>query len=97
MIFEMVDCGGCRTCELACGYHQTGVFNPNKSSLRIINRTDDKPGYLIEICFSDDDIWGCDGCLDLDQPLCVQYCHQEADLLAMIEAIIAEKERIKSK
>ena len=66
MVFEMEDCGGCRTCELACGYHHTGVFNPSKSSLRVINRSDDKPGFLIYIQLdNEDNIIGCDGCNDL--------------------------------
>lgn len=30
--FEMKDCGACRTCELVCGFHHTGVFDPKKSS-----------------------------------------------------------------
>ena len=92
MIFEMKDCGGCRTCELACGYHHTGVFNPNKSSLQIVDRCDGKPGFFVDIeLFDYDDVIGCDGCIDLEKPMCVDYCHQEEDLLAMIESVIAEK------
>lgn len=98
MIFEMADCGGCRTCELACGYHHTGFFNPNKSSLRIINREDGKPGYLVEILLFDEaGIVACDGCTELEKPMCVSYCHQEEDLMAMIEAILAEKKHTKCK
>lgn len=98
MIFEMPDCGGCRTCELACGYHHTGLFNPNNSSLHIINRNDDKPGYFVEILLSDKgDFFGCDGCLELETPMCVSYCHQDEDLLEMVKAVIAEKNRIENK
>jgi Fe-S-cluster-containing dehydrogenase component len=96
MIFEMKDCGGCRTCELACGYHHTGVFNPNKSSLKIVDRNDSKPGYFIEINIIDNiDSMGCDGCLDLEKPFCVNYCHQDEDLLAMINSVLDEKGKIK--
>jgi len=92
MIFEMIECGGCRTCELVCGYHHTGVFNPNKSSLKIVNRRDDQPGFLVEIKLFDDDLAsGCDGCVNLEKPLCVSYCHQDQDLLAMIQSVLDEK------
>lgn len=92
MVFEMEDCGGCRTCELACGYHHTGVFNPSKSSLRVINRSDDKPGFLIYIQLdNEDNIIGCDGCNDLKQPMCIKYCHKDDVLLTMIQAVLSEK------
>lgn len=87
MIFEMVDCGGCKTCELACSYHHSGLFNPTLSSLRILSRLDNKPGYIIEILLPKEDVSGCDSCEGLEQPMCVQYCHQEADLLRMIESL----------
>jgi len=94
MRFEMKDCGGCRTCELACGFHHTGVFNPNKSSLKVIDRNDGKPGFYIDFqLFDDENAFGCDGCPELDQPLCVQYCHEATELLEMIEVIQAEKKK----
>jgi Fe-S-cluster-containing hydrogenase component 2 len=98
MILEMADCGGCRTCELVCGYHHTGQFNPNRSSLHIINRDDGKPGYFIEInLFDVGDSPGCDGCIDLDTPMCVSYCHQDLDLLEMVKKVIEEKNAIRLK
>jgi Fe-S-cluster-containing dehydrogenase component len=95
MRFEMPDCGGCRTCELACGYHHTADFNPNYSSLHVIDRSDGKPGYYIEINLIDqDDSLGCDGCVELDTPLCVSYCHRDVDLREFIRVVIDEKKRI---
>jgi len=92
MIFEMEECGGCRTCELACGYYHTKVFNPSKSSLHVINRSDNKPGFLIDIQQDNEDgIFGCDGCNDLKQPMCVMYCHRDEILLTMIQTLLAEK------
>ena len=95
MRFEMPDCGGCRTCELACGYHHTGEFNPNQSSLHVINRDDGGPGYFIEIGLFDlGNQISCDGCVELDRPLCVSYCHQDFELIEMEKAVTAEKNRI---
>jgi Fe-S-cluster-containing hydrogenase component 2 len=92
MIFEMEECGGCRTCELACGYHHTGIFNPSKSSLHVINRGDYQPGFLIHIHLHDEGIsLGCDGCIKLEQPLCVKYCHKDEILINMIRTLLSEK------
>ena len=95
VIFEMKDCGGCRTCELVCGFHHTGVFNPKASSLRVISRTDENPGYFIRIqLFDSGEIFGCDGCADLSIPLCVDYCHQDEELLDMIRRTMKVKSTI---
>jgi Fe-S-cluster-containing hydrogenase component 2 len=86
MIFDMEDCGGCRTCEMACGFHHTGSFNPSHSSLRIIDRNDGKPGFLVEIVTqSISSIPTCDGCDGLEQAYCVTYCHKAEELSEMIQ------------
>jgi Fe-S-cluster-containing hydrogenase component 2 len=91
MIFEMDECGGCRTCELACGYHHTGIFNPSQSSLHIINRSDNKPGFLVQIHPNKEgNSQGCDGCVELEQPLCVRYCHKDEILITMVQALLAD-------
>ena len=38
MIFEMPNCGGCRTCEMACSYHHAGMFQPSISSIQIADK-----------------------------------------------------------
>lgn len=89
MIFEMDDCGGCRTCEMACGFHHTGAFNPSHSSLHVIDRTDEKPGFLVEIVTcSGGEIPTCDGCKGMDQAHCVYYCHKGEKLAIMIQDAI---------
>jgi Fe-S-cluster-containing dehydrogenase component len=73
MVFDMPNCGGCRTCEIACSFHHTNEFNPSISSINILE-IKNKAGY--QISFAVHDIGkriACDGCRDNEVPLCVQY------------------------
>lgn len=60
-------CYACRTCQLACSFHHTNAFWPNRSSITISRNTQNG---VVE--------WGinstCDGCKDEDIPLCIKYC-----------------------
>lgn len=58
-------CVGCRTCELACSFQKSGVFNPEKSNIRIY--FDSEGGLDIKIQAS------CD-CSEVERPLCVELC-----------------------
>lgn len=60
-------CYGCRACQLICGYHQTGKFDPEKSSIKV-NR--DYKSSVIRWAIDST----CDGCKNEDEPLCVRYC-----------------------
>jgi len=74
MIFDMLDCGGCKTCELVCSYHHTGVFSLEMSSIKILNKKDER-GYLIKLVDKKEGLaLPCDGCKNLKEPLCLQYC-----------------------
>lgn len=88
MLFEMPQCGGCRTCELACGFKHTGAFSYSASSLRVIERPDSR-GYTLSL---EENAEGshlaCDGCRDLDTPLCVQYCREADELRKMVDEFI---------
>jgi len=79
MIFDMTDCGGCRTCEMACSFHNKGVFSFNYSSIRILDKGDEK-GYLVELLEKNSGgLIGCDQCKNEEMPLCMQYCeHRES-------------------
>jgi hypothetical protein len=46
MNFDMPDCGGCRTCKIACSYHHTGGFVPSVSSIKILDK-EDGVGYHV--------------------------------------------------
>ena len=64
---EMELCSGCRTCELACSFHHSGIFSPELSSIKISksNRTGIIRWHLDS---------SCDACKNEDQPFCVKYC-----------------------
>ena len=56
-------CVGCRTCELVCGYHHSGQFNPEFSSIRIA--FDD--GFDLSMTVAED-------CNCSKEPLCMTFC-----------------------
>lgn len=94
MIFKMDKCGGCRTCEIACGYHHEGVFRPALSSIRIVDK-EGEPGYnVILVEESTASVRACDGCKDLDVPWCVEYCQETDDLAKMILELMSSKEKL---
>ena len=97
MIFDMPSCGGCRTCEIACSFHHTGEFQPSASSLKILNKQDRK-GYKISLIEeSDGKAIACDGCTDLEGPLCVQYCRDSEELSRMIKEFAEKMEGVPKK
>lgn len=93
--FDMPSCGGCRTCEMACGFHHRGEFNPEVASLQIVDRKD-RPGYYVWIAAeSSERRMACDLCKGLDMPLCVEYCKELDDLYKIL--MVFEKKREESK
>lgn len=93
MIFELKDCGGCRTCAMACSYKFTGEFNYNNSAIQILER-EDLNGFDVELVDDPDAPYRCDGCVELDTPLCVQFCHFNEELTGFIQEILeSEKYR----
>ncbi len=88
MIFEMPACGGCRTCEIACSYHHTGEFNPSISSLKILDK-EDGVGYQVMLLEEDEgQSKACDGCQELVEPLCMEYCKEKEELEKMIKELL---------
>jgi Fe-S-cluster-containing hydrogenase component 2 len=95
MKFDMPSCGGCRTCEIACSFHHTGVFIPAVSSLKVVEK-EEGPGYFVALkAESDEEGFACDGCAGLDVPLCVEYCKEVDDLYRILRDF--EKEKAKRK
>lgn len=87
MILEMPSCGGCRTCEMACSFHHTGEFNPDRSSLKILEKSG-KVGYeLLLLEENGPQGFACDGCPAEEVPLCVQYCREYDDLFNLLLGI----------
>jgi Fe-S-cluster-containing dehydrogenase component len=71
--FDTRTCTGCRTCEMACSFHHSGVFQPSISSIEIAGSP--KEGFRIVLhAAPHDDHRACDGCRELKDPLCVSCC-----------------------
>ena len=49
-------CTGCRQCELACSWVQTGVFQPSRSVIRV-HVFDEQASYAPWTCFQCDEAW----------------------------------------
>jgi len=69
--FPTEKCGGCRTCELACSFHYTKLFQPSMSSIQI--RNSPKPTVTFYRETAEGHI-ACDHCKGLSVPLCIEFC-----------------------
>ena len=92
MLFDFKNCGGCKTCQLACSYKLKGSFNYHDSAIEVIEK-EDKCGYFVRLNGSNDGMLNiCDGCKGLDEPLCIKYCHERDQLLDYInDFLLSEK------
>lgn len=83
MDFKFPDCGGCRSCELACSYHLLNEFDISKGAIEINECPEG--GYRVTIHQSPSGTrLACDGCVGLDMPLCVRYCHAAETLMEQV-------------
>jgi Fe-S-cluster-containing hydrogenase component 2 len=92
VVFKMSGCGGCRTCEIACSFKHTGEFIPAASSIKILDRED---GLGFDVCLIDESgekSNACDGCLELDEPMCLQYCEKREDLKKILQEFLEKSE-----
>ena len=93
MIFETENCGGCRSCEMACSYHHKGVFQPSISSIEILDRPKEL-GFAISLAGQDENCHiACDRCEGLDEPLCLKYCNYPEELREILKRLWASQER----
>ena len=92
MIFDMPDCGGCRTCELACSFKHLGKFNADVSSLQVLERKDG-PGFRIRLVEEGEagERFPCDLCRDRETPLCLEYCHEKEQLEEILKEFAQRK------
>jgi len=91
MLFEMPNCGNCKTCEIVCSYHHTGDFSSVSSSLRVKENPDGK-GYLIMIaerCEGTEIT--CDGCKGEEIPWCMKVCEEAEVLQGFLKAFLEKK------
>ncbi|HOF03548.1 MAG TPA: 4Fe-4S ferredoxin [Atribacterota bacterium] len=60
-------CYYCKSCQLACSFHHTGTFWPDKSSISVYrNPVNGETEWRIDST--------CDQCSSEKTPLCVKYC-----------------------
>ena len=88
MIRPMPSCGGCSTCEMVCSFHHTGEYRPILSSIKILD-SEEKAGFHVML-IKEDGPGGlaCDGCLGLDEPMCLQYCRERDELQRILHEFI---------
>lgn len=86
--FDMPLCGGCRTCEMACSFHHKGEFNPTLASIKII-AAEGKLPFRVWLSGEKEKLAPreipCDGCQELEEPLCVQFCRKKEDLKSILD------------
>ena len=93
LLFEMPDCGGCRTCELAGRFQHTGEFYHSASSPGILDKPD-RRGYTVQsIDQAEGTHLGCHGRQHLAQPLCVLHCREAEELTRIIAEFIRVAQR----
>ena len=64
---DLDKCTGCRSCELACSFHNSRNFNPMGSSIHV--NLDRSTGALSLTLDST-----CDYCASEEEPLCILFC-----------------------
>lgn len=67
LIIDVEKCTECRSCELKCSFVHFGVFNPNKSGVRVVAQWPELPRARI--------------CLQCADPACLPACVFEALVL----------------
>jgi Fe-S-cluster-containing dehydrogenase component len=85
MLFDFPECGGCRTCEMACSFHHMGKFNPSVSSIRIIEKERGTGFEVVLYEERDGEAFSCDLCAGDELPSCVQYCCEAGGLTGILE------------
>jgi len=60
-------CFACKTCQLACSFHHTKTFWPERSNITVSrNPQDGTIKWHMNVA--------CDKCINEKEPLCVKYC-----------------------
>lgn len=88
MLYKLDGCGGCKTCEIACSYKLTGEFNHQVAGIEIVEKKDGS-GYDVKLLEKPEGSrLACDGCLDREEPYCLDYCHKREELHELIKEFI---------
>jgi Fe-S-cluster-containing hydrogenase component 2 len=92
MIFEMPSCGGCRTCEMACSFKKVGQFQPQKSTIRILEK-ENFSGFLVSFIEGEANATvSCEDCKADEIPLCMVYCRKRDDLRVLLQKYLEKNQ-----
>ena len=67
IVHDHSKCYSCKACQLACSYHHTGSFWPEKSSIRVSRNTHNGKMFwqVDSTCYE---------CKNEEKPFCVKFC-----------------------
>ena len=61
LVIDPNTCTGCQQCEMACGYHHEGIFNPAKSRIRVF-KFEFEGRFVPYTCTQCDEAWCMHAC-----------------------------------
>ena len=86
MIINADFCIDCKLCELACSFHHKNIFNPEISSIKILDCLRENIRIKIYEKKEQGDInIKCDHCCGLEEEMCVKYCPMGMNLKKILE------------
>ena len=72
-IYQIPNCTGCRSCEIACSFYHYKKFNPYLSSIEI--EKDENSIVKARLFFKAiGERLPCDGCKNAEEKQCVKFC-----------------------
>jgi len=86
IIVDIDLCYGCKSCQLACSFHHTKSFWPDKSNINVSRNF--QTGIIKWHINST-----CDGCIDEEEPLCIKYCVYKAIKVVGNKKILSKKKK----
>jgi hypothetical protein len=78
---------------MACSFHHRGEFVPTVSSLVIVDKASAPGCDVLIMDRPDDQRAACDGCENLEIPLCVEHCKESDDLWQILQAFLEKRSK----
>jgi hypothetical protein len=78
---------------MACSFKHTGEFKPTASSMKILDKEDGLGFCVCLIEGGSENSLACDGCVNLDEPLCLQYCEKREDLEEILQEFLKRNQK----
>jgi hypothetical protein len=75
---------------MACSFHHRGEFIPFLSSIKILDKGNEAGFRVLLVEKGDRGSLACDGCRELDIPLCMQYCKESEDLEKILREFLGK-------